>query len=154
MFAGIGVEIDWQSNVNQCPAGGIRIHLSFHTPESLKPGALAYAKPYEGTNILLLYDRIAEIPCRRQIPYVLGHVLAHEITHILQGISRHSASGVMKARWTINDLAGMSIHPLRFEEEDVDLIYQGLARRARLAQQLRELSKNDDRSLAAATQNW
>jgi hypothetical protein len=81
-------------------------------------------------------------------------VLAHEITHILQGISRHSASGVMKARWTINDFAGMSIHPLRFEEEDVDLIYEGLARRARLAQRLRELSKNDERSLAAAAQNW
>ena len=129
MFAGIGVQIDWRSNLNQCPDGGIRIRLNFHTPESLRPGALAYARPYDGTNILLFYDRIAEIPSKQQVPYVLGHVLAHEITHILQGISRHSASGVMKANWTPYDFACMLVQPLRFEEQDVDLIYAGLARR-------------------------
>jgi hypothetical protein len=29
--------------------------------------------------------------------FVLAHVLVHEITHILQGIDRHSESGVMKS---------------------------------------------------------
>lgn len=28
-----------------------------------------------------------------------GHVMAHEIAHILKGVSRHSADGVMKAQW-------------------------------------------------------
>jgi hypothetical protein len=130
IFASIGVTIEWRTDLQQCPAEGIRINLSFRTPEELKPGALAYAKPYEGAHVLVLYDRIAQNPCQRQIPYVLGHVLAHEITHMLQGISRHSASGVMKANWTRNDFAGMVVQPLRFEDKDVELIYEGLARRA------------------------
>ena len=65
-----------------------------------------------------------------QLPIVLGHVLVHEITHILQGIQRHSASGVMKAYWDREDCGQMTWKPLRFEPEDVDLIYVGLARRA------------------------
>jgi hypothetical protein len=129
MFASIGVEIDWRSDLRGCPTEGILVNLSFHTPENVKPGALAYAKPYEGKHILVLYDRIAQNPCERQIPYVLGHVLTHEITQMLQGICRHSASGVMKAHWTPDDLAGMVLQQLTFEQKDVDLIYLGLARR-------------------------
>jgi hypothetical protein len=28
---------------------------------------------------------------------LLAHVMAHEITHVLEGIDRHSSEGVMKA---------------------------------------------------------
>jgi len=52
--------------------------------------------------------------------------MVHEITHILQGEARHSAEGIMKARWTPDDLAAMGVKPLTFTAEDVDLIYQGM----------------------------
>jgi hypothetical protein len=126
MFASIGVAIGWRSDLRGCPAEGILINLSFHTLENVTPSALAYAKPYEGKHILLLYDRIA---CERQIPFVLGHILTHEISHMLQGICRHSASGIMKAHWTRDDSAAMASQQLTFEQKDVDLIYLGLARR-------------------------
>ena len=64
-----------------------------------------------------------------QVHAVLAHVLVHEITHILQGLSRHSESGVMKARWDSQDFAQMSWKPLPFTAEDVDLIQRGLAAR-------------------------
>jgi hypothetical protein len=39
------------------------------------------------------------------VPIILGHVLVHEITYILQGICRHSESRIMKARWELRDFA-------------------------------------------------
>ena len=84
MYASIGVAIDWRSDLRGCPAEGILITLSSHTPENVTTSALAYAKPYEGKYILVLYDRIA---CERQIPFVLGHILTHEISHMLQGFA-------------------------------------------------------------------
>lgn len=59
---------------------------------------------------------------------LLGHVLAHEITHILQGIDRHSQEGVMKAHWTTEDIVQMARQPLPFEQKDVMLIHRGLER--------------------------
>src|SRR5437870_5550957 len=50
MFAAIGVAIDWRRGLRGCPSQGIMINFTDHTQESLKPGALAYALPYEGTH--------------------------------------------------------------------------------------------------------
>ena len=59
----------------------------------------------------------------------MGHVIAHEVMHILQGVARHSESGVMKANWTGADYQRMAWKPLPFTEEDVLLIYRGLKAR-------------------------
>ena len=129
MFAKIGVEIEW-SHLNSCPADGLRISLSTITPVALLPGALAYALPYEGTHIVVFYDRIQSAVEPETVPYLLAHVLAHEITHILQGVNRHSASGVMKAHWESGDFLKMRQQPLGFTEEDAMLIHQGLGAQA------------------------
>jgi hypothetical protein len=50
-----------------------------------------------------------------------------KITHILEGVTRHSAYGVMKARWVIEDYSQMQLKSLEFADEDIDLIYRGLA---------------------------
>lgn len=131
MFAGIGVTIDWRHGLRGCPSQGIMISLSDGTPASLKPGALAYALPYEGTHIRVFYDRIAQDHDQRLVPALLGHVLVHEITHILQGVCRHSESGIMKAHWGLKEFEQMQGKPLEFADEDINLIYCGLAARAR-----------------------
>ena len=51
---------------------------------------------------MIFYDRVRKIKPNK-IPAVLAHVMVHEVTHILQGICRHSASGVMKAQWDEED---------------------------------------------------
>jgi hypothetical protein len=130
MFAGIGVAIEWRLGLRGCPAQAILISLSYDTPASLKLGALAYALPYEGSHVRVFYDRIAQNLCQRLIPIVLAHVLVHEITHIVQGICRHSDNGIMKTRWNHDDLQHMAWKPLAFAAEDADLIYRGLATRA------------------------
>ncbi len=60
---------------------------------------------------------------------LLAHVTVPEIAHILEGIVRHSDTGIMKAKWSDSDYREMQRHPPLFVPEDVRLIQEGLARR-------------------------
>jgi len=128
MFAGIGVTIDWRTGEPSAssPQQAIAIRLAKNTPKDEKPGALAYAMPREGVHIVVFWDRMefGLIPTE-----LLAHVMVHEITHILEGVSRHSGSGIMKAQWTERDHKMMRTHPLSFAAEDVELIHLGMAAR-------------------------
>jgi hypothetical protein len=137
MFAEIGVTIHWHPGLQGCPTLGILISLGDQTPETLHPGVLAYALPFEGTHIRIFYDRIVANYDQRLLSSVLAHVLVHEITHILQGDSGHSESGVMKAHWSGSDLSQMARKPLTFTSEDIRLIDRGLAARTARAASLR-----------------
>jgi hypothetical protein len=127
MFAGIGLKLDWN-----CGKTGrqqaIVITLAARAPEDRKPDELAYALPYEGTHIVILYDRVCKMQ-PNHVPAVLAHVLVHEITHILQGFQRHSECGVMKAHWDSSDFSQMTWKPLPFTDDDIDLIQRGLGAR-------------------------
>jgi|SRR5271157_1457300 len=56
------------------------------------------------------------------MPEFPGNVLAHELTHALEGVARHSSEGLMKAKWSPGDYAGMVYGPLAFAAEDLDLL--------------------------------
>ena len=62
------------------------------------------------------------------MPHLLAHVLVHEITDILQGVTRHSSQGVMKAQWSQQDFNLMLGRSLEFASFDVDLIHDGIAK--------------------------
>ncbi len=132
MFKEIGVFIDWEPS-RDCRSEAILVALNEATPSSLKPGAFAYALPYEGVHIQVFYDRICEAYQGLMLEIVLAHVLVHEITHILEGVKRHSDQGVMKANWNRADFFRMKERPLEFITEDIELIHQGLAERRKLA---------------------
>src|SRR5256885_3999264 len=124
MFAEAGVTIDWHRGLMGCPAEGILISLSLdHAPADLPPQALAYALPYEGSHIVIFYDRLQQKVKPVQISSLLAHVLVHEVTHILQGIHRHSRRGLMKATWDGSDYQAMMWKPLPFTPEDIELIH-------------------------------
>jgi Zn-dependent protease with chaperone function len=99
--------------------------LRTSTDEYLKPGALAYAQPY-GTRIVVFYDRIRAIP-RAETHVILGHVLAHEITHMLRGDTEHATTGLMKATWTSDDYFAMLCGHLALSADDIDEIHTGMA---------------------------
>jgi Zn-dependent protease with chaperone function len=130
MFASIGVRIDWRER-GLYPAGkcAIQVQLSYRSAGYGKPKALAYAQPYEGTIVIFL-DRVQQLN-HEGGPSVLAHVLAHEITHVLEGIDRHSETGLMKETWNNQDYAVMRRKPLPFAPEDIRLIYEGLKARRR-----------------------
>jgi hypothetical protein len=126
LFARIGVKIDWRER-DFCPAdrNSLLVSFSFNTTPDQRPGALAYALPYEGSHIVLLYDRIQKSH-PDLVKQFLAYVLVHEVTHMLEGVSRHSNSGIMKAQWGQEDHFEIGRAHLEFAPEDVDLIYRGL----------------------------
>jgi len=98
MFAGIGVTLNWhefRSPASETAA--IIIEFVDSTPAGFLPRAWAYALPFEGVHIRIFWDRMQLETCPQAL---LAHVMVHEITHILQGVDRHTAKGIMNARWT------------------------------------------------------
>jgi hypothetical protein len=148
MFEQVGVFVRWRRgpskghDIEQIITGAI----TSNTPRNFHPGALAYAEVYPGqfkdAHIRIFFDRVessvAMFPrssplVRKLTASLLGHVLVHEITHILEASDHHSEEGVMKKHWTINDLFHMEYRPLPFDLVDVELIRRGLADRGRAA---------------------
>jgi hypothetical protein len=126
IYAGVGVKIVWRSRQTTA------IWMKFDTgvTAAVHPGAMGYATPYGGvgTCIHVLLDRVRSTGSQRLEGLLLGHVMAHELGHVLEGISRHSDSGIMKARWEDRDFDQMLVRPLSFSAEDVDLIQMGAAK--------------------------
>ena len=132
IFGSAKLDVEWRSGKpaeTPSPNGmTFVVEVTDHTSVGYHQGALAFALPYEGVHIMLLFDRIQRLD--KQAPdALLAHVLTHEITHMLEGISRHSQTGVMKANYTSSDIWKMRSHPLTFADEDLMLIDLGLARR-------------------------
>ena len=59
---------------------------------------------------------------------ILGHVMAHEIGHLLIGSHAHSAWGIMAAKWHDQELQRLEMGRLLFTAEQEKLIYGRLHR--------------------------
>jgi hypothetical protein len=134
MFGRIGVQVRWQGTAPGDSDAGcwppVEIDLEAGLPGADRPDSMAYATPYaEGrSRIHVFVGRVASMVPANRIGILLGHVLVHEITHVLQGVSRHSGQGVMKAHWDIPDFRAMQVRPLPFDDLDVLLIHAGVRR--------------------------
>lgn len=107
-------------------ANTIEIRFLDFAPKNQPAGALAEAFPFAegGMRIAVFLDRISDLANRQPLfmPRILGHVLAHEIGHVLRGTNAHSWTGVMKAHWDASDYAAMRKSSLPFSAEDVETI--------------------------------
>jgi hypothetical protein len=150
MFLQAGVRIRWlagQSNLRQRQPV-IVLSLTSDTPENIAPNIFAYAQVFEGVHIRIFADHVAE-RVHRVISLgtaLLAHVMVHEITHMLQGVNRHSEEGIMKATWAQTEVRRMVVAPLRFSAEDVRLIHTGLAARPRPLNQSLTSATSKERS--------
>ena len=134
MFAAVGVKIAWRwgkiprsAADAQCRAP-IAMQFEPGEPQRKDAEAVAYATPFgkSGVQIHVFPDAIIVHGGTRNDIALLAHVLAHEIGHVLERISRHSLTGIMKERFSVREICSMASHPLSFAAEDVDLIRLGL----------------------------
>ena len=141
MFREIGVNMRWRNgaghfNVADDLCGApIVVQIEKSTgPEAFK-NALAYATPYaeSGKCIHVFMDRIADSRKEQFTIILLAYVLAHEIAHVLEKVSRHSEEGVLKAHWGPSDYLLMRSKGLLFAPEDVELIHLGIEKRVQRA---------------------
>jgi hypothetical protein len=67
----------------------------------------------------VFFDRAQEL-CRElnvSLPELLGHIIAHEIGHLLLGRNAHSSFGIMRARWEREELEQASKGTLLFSAQ-------------------------------------
>ena len=136
MFTTADVRIAWHRGTRSGWKGRNRvliIQMEMNTPTEFHPGALGSSLPFEGVHVSIFYDRIRQMN-REDLPtLLLAHAMVHEITHMLQGVERHSATGVMKARWDWDDYLLMERQPLPFTPEDIQMIRKAESRPAIIA---------------------
>jgi hypothetical protein len=127
IFAEIGVELRWGGKRHGC-ASRIEVQLEAAGSPEFRRDSLAYAALGVAADqcIHVFVDRVNSMVPAPATGALLGHVLAHEIAHVLEGSPRHSEEGVMKARWELTDLRELTRHPLRFQLVDEALIHAGL----------------------------
>jgi hypothetical protein len=53
---------------------------------------------------------------------IMGHVMAHELGHLLLGLNSHSHLGIMQARWSDQQLRQMSMGALKFNKRQSEMI--------------------------------
>jgi hypothetical protein len=138
IYSEIGVRVVWKS-AHSSPAGCTRepshfrivVTLQSEATASSSAAAMAFSNPYaaKGPCVTLLMDRlmgaIEKNPRRGGV--LLGHVLAHEMGHVIEGIARHSESGLMKEGWSSIEILNLSsANGPRFTSIDSELVLNGL----------------------------
>jgi hypothetical protein len=63
---------------------------------------------------------------------ILGHAIAHEIGHLLLNLESHSATGIMRGDWNLNDLQSVASGFLLFTPQQAEVIRAEVARRVGL----------------------
>jgi hypothetical protein len=93
--------------------------LGLATGNERQPGHLAY----------VFYDRVRNLSVRYEDHRggVLGHVIAHEIGHLLLPRGTHSETGLMRADWSRDDLEHVVHGTLLFTPWEAALIRKRLA---------------------------
>ena len=101
-----------------------------HAPESAAPEALAASRLLDSSRveIMVYQDRLQRFldSYRTLARVAVAYVLAHELAHAMQGVPRHSESGILKAHWSEQDYQDMVFHKLVFTAADVELLHKGL----------------------------
>jgi len=97
--------------------------------DSKKLGLAAGAEGQYGTVAYVFYDRVRNLSLRYEQHRrggILGHVVAHEIGHLLLPYGTHSESGLMRADWSHEDLEHAAHGTLQFTQEEAALIRKRL----------------------------
>jgi hypothetical protein len=104
-------------------ASGEVLTVVFDGPAPAHAGPQAMAlTALGGGDVHVFYNRVADFKDRMHMPEFLGNVLAHELTHELEGVARHSSEGLMKAFWSARDYADMVRGPLALAAVDLELL--------------------------------
>ena len=93
ILGSIGVSARWSHSASHSPVEdctAIQVQFDPGAPKNSFPGALAYALPYRNDvpQIHVFLDRILLCPSLHQKGLLLGHVLTHEVGHVLEGSER------------------------------------------------------------------
>ena len=136
MFAKIGMPVRFRyGSWNQRAArSGLELdmHIAGRAPAGAHPETLGTSHPFrQDARIEVFYERIQNYSPELGRNMLLACIMAHEITHALEQLDRHAATGVMKVQWNFEDLNKIRSGLLEFDRSDVELIRAGIEKRVR-----------------------
>lgn len=88
----------------------VRILRSSHSSQLASKTALGHSiiDTRTGTGVLatVYFDRVHQRAAQAHVskPRLLGRAIAHELGHLLLSTTAHSAEGLMRGEWTLNEL--------------------------------------------------
>jgi hypothetical protein len=146
ILAKAGIQISWL----HCPAPACEqppsptsltvIVLPQSMTELLQTGADVFGFAIASTDgrpsvrTEIFYDRVRALT--RQFGYspglTLGSVMAHELGHLLLETGGHASIGIMRARWSREDLLAAACGWLLFTPQQAERMRSGIRRRAQL----------------------
>ncbi len=88
-----------------------------------------------GCDAWVFYDQVKEAAAQTalSLPQIFGNVIAHELGHLMMGPNSHSRTGLMRARWSRQELLAADLGKLSFSDSESDQIrYSIVARRRAL----------------------
>lgn len=142
IYGSIGIKLHWKTTCSEAEWNvpgteaapnlvTIGIAWAPKAPRTIPPGARASARPFQATGerVSLYLDRIKPVLEQRELAgAILGHILAHEIGHVLMGHNAHTSHGLMKGLWNNVELAEMLRRPMQFSPEDAAQMHRRLDR--------------------------
>lgn len=152
-LAQTGVRLRWGgANPRSAPEMLIHVRLAAGASDDA-PRAAAYSLPFAIgiREARIALDRIR--PTMEAQPglaaALLGHIIAHEVAHILAGSDGHSATGLMKAVWSGPDYAEMARRALPLSESYIRMIQMRI--RARFDRSCQSVSLSRTESATDST---
>lgn len=123
----------WKSAANG-GRGYIVLGILRGVPAGYYPRALGYALPDAqiGVNATIFYGRIERLnePGAIDLSTVLGHVMAHEIGHVLLGSTEHCRIGIMKGSWSKADFQNSAAGSAEFTAPQCSAIRRHVRQRS------------------------
>jgi len=130
LYGGIGVRLRFVcEHTPDASTREIVVRLSDRTNPDVLKRALGFSLPYarDGVRVTIFYDRVEMLERDRDYTgIILGHVIAHELGHVLEAEDTHAENGIMRTRWDERDFQAMLLRELYFSESDVKAIHSHL----------------------------
>jgi hypothetical protein len=121
-----GIAIDWQDETRPSPITSLTLRI-VSSPRTLFAEDFGVAFVGDDGRAQQADVFFASIEHFRETsststPAILGHVMAHELGHLLLGQKSHSQTGIMQARWESAQLRQLSMGALVFDKRESDRI--------------------------------
>ena len=158
VFGEAGIHVDWVncSPADEAPSGKVACrqaipqHLHLHIVRrslNLRDSTLGIsylASDGTGFQADIFYEGIEKLRHETLVDpaIILGHVAAHEIGHLLLGTNSHSAGGIMRAHWKMEELARANKGLLLFTRSQSHLMTEKLC--IAMAKRERPLASSTD----------
>jgi len=130
LYRGIGVEVEWRRfDSDRSAPSTIHVVLTKRPSDALGRrvhGVMGAAlRTEEGIGVAYVFHRQVEAQAGQYAvseSLIIACAIAHELGHLLLPDRRHSALGLMRARWDRDDFHRAEHGQLRFSPEEADLI--------------------------------